>query len=150
MIKKILSTEQELLEFASRWAVQLKPGMIIFLEGPLGVGKTTFVRGLLRGLGYQSKVKSPTYTLVESYEIADKKIFHFDLYRLMNVSELEEMGIRDYFTHDSICIIEWAEKGEPLLPSADIICYFSFHDHGREMQCETNSESGQELLKRII
>ena len=148
-MKKILKTEEEMLSFAFEFAKFVEPGSIIFLDGQLGAGKTTFTRGFLRGLGYQQKVKSPTYTLVEPYEVSGKKIFHFDLYRLENAAELEEIGIRDYFTQDAICVIEWPEKGWPLLPSPDLVCHFVMSGAGREVEIEAISDRGEEMIKKI-
>ena len=147
LIKKELATEDDMLLFAAQFAKAVKSGAILFLKGPLGAGKTTFTRGFLRGLGYASKVKSPTYTLVEPYDIQGKKIFHFDLYRLTHASELEQIGIRDYFTHGAICLIEWPEKGFPLLPAADLICHIVFKDKGREITIEAVSDKGCEVLQ---
>jgi tRNA threonylcarbamoyladenosine biosynthesis protein TsaE len=94
---------------------------IIYLCGELGSGKTTLVRGFLRAFGYQGKVKSPTFTLLESYQVKTQKIFHFDLYRLNNAEELEYIGIRDYFSSDAIVLIEWPERASSVLPKADLI-----------------------------
>jgi tRNA threonylcarbamoyladenosine biosynthesis protein TsaE len=92
----------------------------VFLHGDLGAGKTTLVRGLLRGAGYQSAVKSPTYSLVEEYRLAERTIFHFDLYRLKDPEELEWMGMDDYLRQDALCCIEWPQMGAGWLPAADI------------------------------
>ena len=103
-------------------ARQTKAPCIIFLEGDLGAGKTTLVRGFLRELGYAGIVKSPTYNIVESYELRDKVIHHFDLYRLTDVNELEMMGFLDYFDDYAICLIEWPEIAKGYLKQPDIYC----------------------------
>lgn len=114
-------SEREMLEFGQAFAKKIKPGDKIYLYGNLGSGKTTLVKGILSGLGYDGAVKSPTYTLVENYDFNDFAVYHFDLYRLADPEELEWLGIRDYFNEKSICLIEWPEKGQGFLPLADII-----------------------------
>lgn len=125
-------------------------GVIIFLHGNLGAGKTTLTRGFLRGLGFKEKVKSPTYTLVESYEIADRSVFHFDFYRLKKAAELEFIGLQDYFSPSSICLIEWPEKGFPLLPPPDLDFHFDLVDKSRELRIEAFTARGISILKRLI
>lgn len=122
-----------MLKIAQQYAVDLKLGSVVFLHGDLGAGKTTFVKGVLRSLGYEGNVKSPTYTLVESYELDGRTIHHFDLYRLADPEELEWIGLRDYFNKSSICFIEWPEKGKGFLsaPSANI--QINYLDTGREL-----------------
>lgn len=127
----ILANEQATLALGKTIAKQLQAGQLLFLSGDLGSGKTTLVRGLLQALGYQGMVKSPTYTLVESYDVNGQHICHFDLYRLEQAEELEMIGIRDYLSNDNICLVEWPERALALLPTADIYCHLSIVDDHR-------------------
>jgi len=107
---------------------------VIYLEGNLGAGKTTFARGFLRSLGYNKKVKSPTYTLVEHYLINGKDVYHFDLYRLINPDELEYIGIRDYFTKQAIFLIEWPENGKNFIPPPNIKYHITIKKNERYVE----------------
>jgi tRNA threonylcarbamoyladenosine biosynthesis protein TsaE len=149
LLIKHLVNEDAMLTFGAQLAVVIKSGTIIFLHGPLGAGKTTLARGFLRGLGFHSKVKSPTYTLVEPYDVAGRKIFHFDFYRLNTPDELQHIGIQEYFSSETICLIEWPEKGHPLLPEADLNCYIAITEQGREVTLEALSVIGEDILKRL-
>lgn len=144
--------EEAMLLLGKQVASAVNSGIIIFLHGELGTGKTTFVRGFLRGLGYTQKVKSPTYTIVEPYEIKKCKVpmlvFHFDLYRINDDSEFEHLGIPEYFFPSALCLIEWAEKGAHVLPQADLACYIDFSKKGRMVRIQSFTERGQEVLKR--
>ena len=148
-ITKFLKTFNDLLEVGSNLAKSMQNHCVIFLSGPLGAGKTTLVRGLLQGLGIQEKVKSPTYTLVEPYEIAGKTIFHFDLYRIHDPNELKAIGIEEYFSESAICLVEWPEHGFPFLPQPDITCYIRFKDEGREVRIEASTVKGEAMLERL-
>ncbi len=124
-------------------------GTIVYLSGNLGAGKTTLVRGFLRAMGYQGKVKSPTYTLVEPYEIKSIPLYHFDFYRLNSAQELEYMGIRDYFQADAICLVEWPEKANAALAPGDIEITISIIEDQREVNIKANTQRGKDVLGRL-
>jgi tRNA threonylcarbamoyladenosine biosynthesis protein TsaE len=123
--------------------------LVIFLEGDLAAGKTTLVRGFLRGMGHRGTVKSPTYTLVEEYQLQKETIFHFDLYRLFDAEELEFMGIREYFTDHSIVLVEWAERGLGFLPTADVLLTLKVIPEGRLLTAQFLTEKGLILQSYI-
>jgi len=129
-----IPSEKAMMDFGGKIAKQLPNGGLVFLNGDLGAGKTTLVRGLLRNLGYQGIVKSPTYTLVEPYEINGRNIYHFDLYRLGDPEELEYMGGRDYWNSDALCLIEWPEKAQGYLPEPDMILNIRYLNEGRDLE----------------
>jgi len=145
-----LKDEGETLRLAENMAGYLCPGMNLYLKGELGAGKTTFVRGLLRGLSYQDKVKSPTYTLVEPYSFDKFTIYHFDLYRFKDEIEWDDAGFREYFNNSSICLVEWPEKAGHILPDPDILIELSHASHGRHLHLVGYTSIGVECLKTII
>tara|TARA_B110000285_G_scaffold234078_2_gene309802 strand:- start:6378 stop:6977 length:600 start_codon:yes stop_codon:yes gene_type:complete len=120
-IKLIGTSEKDTMFVAGLFATAIGAGGVIYLEGDLGAGKTTFVRGFMRGLGFLDAVKSPTFTLVEPYELGRGQVYHFDLYRLGHPEELEYLGVDDYFNENALCLIEWPEKGSGYLPDCDIL-----------------------------
>lgn len=147
--KIYLPTEQTMLNFGALCASLSAEALTVFLYGNLGAGKTTFVRGFLRGLGYAGSVKSPTYTIVEPYQLEHLQVFHFDLYRVHDVRELEYIGIQDYFAPNAICLIEWPEQGKGFLPPADLSYYIEPFNEGREIKIVAHTERGQGILKRL-
>lgn len=148
-----LINEAATLSVAADFANAATSGLVVYCHGDLGAGKTTFVRGFLHALGHIGKVKSPTYTLVEPYHIADFNIMHFDLYRFIDEEEWEAAGFRDYFNMNTICLIEWPEKAEHILPKPDIDLYLkpnnTLPEAGRILQLTANSNLGMQTLQKM-
>lgn len=145
-----LPTESALLALSAEIAAVCQAPCIIFLAGRLGAGKTTFARGFLHGRGHVGAVKSPTYTLVEPYLLAQQqKIYHFDFYRLTDPQELEYIGIEEYFNQSAICLIEWPECALGMLPAPDLTCQIDIPVSGRELTMTAHSAQGEHILQRL-
>ncbi|MBF5058151.1 hypothetical protein Y5W_03445 [Alcanivorax sp. 521-1] len=131
-----LADEAATLELGADLGRRLAPGSCVYLRGDLGAGKTTLMRGLLHGLGHRGAVKSPTYTLVEPYEVGGVPIYHFDLYRLGDPEELEMIGIRDYFDGRALCVLEWPDRGRGMIPEPDLTVTLTVDGRGRQANLE--------------
>jgi tRNA threonylcarbamoyladenosine biosynthesis protein TsaE len=128
-----VASAQQMMALGGRIADAFPQGGLVFLNGDLGAGKTTLVRGLLRHLGFQGTVKSPTYTLVEPYCVNGRDIYHFDLYRLADPEELEYMGVRDYLSSSALCLIEWPENAQGFLPRASVNVMIQYDGESRKI-----------------
>jgi len=148
MCSLFLADEAQTLQFAAAVANCIEPKTVIYLCGDLGAGKTCFARGFIQALGHNGTVKSPTYTLVEEYELSQHKIYHFDLYRLDDPEELEFIGIRDYIRSEAILLIEWPKRGEGFIPEPDLIIDFEYHQQGRRVNVQSNSLIGVQFIEK--
>jgi tRNA threonylcarbamoyladenosine biosynthesis protein TsaE len=149
-LQRFLADEPATLSLGAELAKRCPQQLCIFhLEGELGTGKTTLTRGFLQALGHQGKVKSPTYTLVEHYQLNGRDIFHFDLYRLNDPGELEFLGLDDYFRNGAICLIEWAQRGSESLPSADLTIQLNYQNHARSAVITPHTSLGEEICEEL-
>jgi tRNA threonylcarbamoyladenosine biosynthesis protein TsaE len=148
-LSRFLPAEADTLALGVALAPCLEPGLVVYLSGQLGAGKTTLARGLLRGLGYTGPVKSPSYTLVELYKFSRLYLYHFDFYRFNRPSELGDAGLREYFTPAAVCLVEWPERAAGALPAADIRIELKITESGRQAAIDADTEIGRVCLERL-
>ncbi|PJD95345.1 MAG: tRNA (adenosine(37)-N6)-threonylcarbamoyltransferase complex ATPase subunit type 1 TsaE [Legionella sp.] len=141
-----LQDEEASNRWASQWAQQLSAPLVMTFSGEIGAGKTTLIRAMLRALGVQGAIKSPTFSLVESYVCHELTIHHFDLYRIHQEDELEYMGFREFFSPHALCCIEWPEHAGSLLPKADLHSELRLEKDGRRLIVTAFSLKGQSIL----
>lgn len=142
-----LPNEKQTIEIAKCFADCVSPPLLVGLQGEIGAGKTTFIRAMLKCLGVRGTIKSPTFSLVESYHLENLQIHHFDLYRVYDEMELEYIGFRDYFSKDAFCCVEWPERAMHYLGSIDVAITLVTKGAGREMRMQARSVSGQTVLR---
>ena len=153
-LEQLLADEAATVAFGDKIAMCINNqsginGATLYLHGDLGAGKTTLTRGIVCGFGHQGIVKSPTYTLVEPYELATRTIYHFDLYRLADPEELEFVGIRDYFSDNTVCVVEWPQKGQGFLPAADLLVDLVYVEDYRRIKLVSQSSTGQKIIEAL-
>ena len=151
-VKKVamrITFEATMLEIAGKLGKILEARGVVYLRGDLGAGKTTFFRGILRAYGYEGAVKSPTFTLVEPYDLQWGQVYHFDLYRIADPEELEFLGIEDYLAGGHLCLIEWSERGQGFLPDADIIVNIGVDKMERALEITSMSEYGNRVVSEL-
>ncbi len=144
-----IADDQAMRDFGARLARIAPARGVIYLTGELGAGKTTLVRGFLQGLGYEGAVKSPTYTLVEHYHIADWEFYHLDLYRLADPEELEFLGLRDWLEGEALLLIEWPAMAEGVAPDADLEIVIEYSGSGRDVTLRAVSAQGRQMVDRL-
>jgi len=148
-LSRFLPEESDTLAAGAALAAALSPGLVIYLVGELGAGKTTFARGVLRGLGHAGKVKSPSFQLVEPYAFSRLYLYHFDFYRFNEPKELEEAGFREYFNADTVCLVEWPEKAAGHVPPADMSVTLRLQGQGRLLEIDADTEAGRRCLEKL-
>lgn len=144
-----LPEERDTLAFGATLAACLRPGMVVYLSGELGAGKTTLARGVLRGLGYDGRVKSPSYALVEPYKFSRLYLYHFDFYRFTSPRELGEAGFREHFNPETVSLVEWPENAAGMLPAADLKITMKVVGSGRQLEIDADTETGRRCLEQL-
>lgn len=145
-----LDDEQDTLDLGAAMASVLAPGLKIWLLGNLGSGKTTLTRGVLRALGHEGKVKSPTYTLIEPYVVSRLDLYHFDFYRLNSPDEYLDAGLDEYFSGSGVCIVEWPQHATPYLVAPDLRIQLDPDGCGRQASIQGTTEKGRTCVSQLL
>jgi tRNA threonylcarbamoyladenosine biosynthesis protein TsaE len=146
---RILPDEAATIALGQQLASRSREGLVVYLHGDLGAGKTTFARAFLRALGVGERVKSPTYSLIEGYDLADRRAFHLDLYRIADPGELEWLGLDSLAEPGAIVLVEWPERGAGALPPVDLEIRFRHDGSGRVVSFEPRSPAGERLIEQL-
>lgn len=147
---RLFADEADTIRFAGEFASHLVAPLVVYLRGELGAGKTFFTRAILTALGYQGRVKSPTFTLMEIYPLGSFTLYHLDLYRLTDPEELEYLGLRDYIDNTSIVFVEWPDKGRGWLPPEDLEISLEHQTQGRCCRVRSCTAMGDRLLRALL
>jgi tRNA threonylcarbamoyladenosine biosynthesis protein TsaE len=150
-----LADEAATRGLAARLAASLKPGLVVWLCGTLGAGKTTLVRALLRALGHTGPVRSPTFTLLEPYDLTPFAVYHFDLYRFSSAHEWRDAGFDDYFGGQGVCVLEWPEQAAGAAPAPDVRIALAFSGEpgdssGRRLTLDACTQAGLQCVNAIL
>ncbi|WP_228720677.1 tRNA (adenosine(37)-N6)-threonylcarbamoyltransferase complex ATPase subunit type 1 TsaE [Nitrogeniibacter mangrovi] len=144
-----LKDEADTLAMGAKLAPALASGLVIYLEGDLGAGKTTLVRGLLRALGHAGSVKSPTYTLIEPYVVSRLNLYHFDFYRFTSAEEYLDAGLDEYFANHGVCLVEWPDKAAPYVAPPDVVIRLTVTGDGRDIAIRPETELGRQCTEQL-
>lgn len=148
-MKFVVQDEAGMLALGGRLARACHAAAVIYLHGQLGAGKTTLVRGFMRAMGYNGAVKSPTYTLIEPYEVADWRLYHLDLYRVEDAAELAYLGLRELHEGRAVMLVEWPERGEGFLPPPDLVVEIEYAVAGRQLLLKPLTTVGEVLTASL-